>query len=278
MPLSSSGIIKFSDIGIEFGDTNPIKLSDYFKDFSAIYTRHIDIFPSHPVILAHNFPQYHSPFPPSESGPIKLSIFRNVSVGVGGGSWKDGDPSTLTTAPTAVSSSLSTNTIGNVDTGFIGTDSTYEIITGLKAFNLDRTDGTTIDNRGAAALGSSLNEIYPNEIIQAKRGDRIRMTGNVKTRWVASSHPLFAASSGSTVNCEFWIIYKPHNDYIESSGWKNKNIQTEYRVTTSGRDVEYDLYLRHDIEPGNYAIAVVCNRTSGTKYRSWKSYSLHVWG
>ena len=133
-----------------------------------------------------------------------------------------------------------------------------EIITGLYANNTTRSEGTTsFDNRGATGLGSSNNVSYPNLIIQAKPGDVLNLIGRIYT--------------GGTYNkyCEFWVwlggswsrFVAPNASFLG-----NRDFSVNYTIPSS-------------TAAGNYALAVACSYSAveSSTYRSWKSYSLHVW-
>jgi hypothetical protein len=140
--------------------------------------------------------------------------------------------------------------------GGVGT-TTYEIITGLYANNTTRSEGTTnFDNRGAGGRGSSPDVKYANLIIQAKPGDVLNLIGRINT------------SGSYNEYCEFWVWL---------GSWSRF---TAPNATFSGnRDFSVNYTIPSNTLAGNYALAVACSYSTlgSTSFRSWKSYSLHVW-
>lgn len=137
-------------------------------------------------------------------------------------------------------------------------NTTYEIITGLYANNTTRTEGTTsFDNRGIGGLGTSNNVSYPNLIIQAKPGDVLNLIGRIRT-------------SGTYLEyCEFWVWFGVSWTRFAGPGasfYGDRDFSVNYTIPTG-------------TSAGNYALAVASsyNTIESTSYRSWKSYSLHVW-
>jgi len=172
------------------------------------------------------------------SGTIAFNNFYGKSAPSSGG------------PPTPVATSLPGRS------GGVGTTS-YEIITGLYANNTTRSEGTTtFDNRGAGGRGSSNDVKYANLIIQAKPGDTLNLIGRINT------------SGSYNEYCEFWVWY---------GSWVRF---TAPNATFSGnRDFNVNYTIPSNISAGNYALAVACSYSTvgSTSYRSWKSYSLHVW-
>lgn len=138
----------------------------------------------------------------------------------------------------------------------VGNNTAWEIITGLYASNTTRSEGTTtFDNRGATVRGSSGNVSYPNLIIQAKPGDVINLIGRINT------------GGNYKVYCEFWVWLGGSWSKFASpdatfSG--NNNFSVNYTIPTG-------------TPADNYVFAVSCVNKEYSSYRSWKSYSLHVW-
>jgi len=175
------------------------------------------------------------------SGQISISQFYGKSAP---SSSSGGPPAPVATSIPGVS-------------GGLGTTS-YEIVTGLYANNTTRSEGTTtFDNRGAYGLGSSNNLTFSNIIIQAKPGDTLYLVGRLRT------------GSAYTEFCEFW--------YWFGSSW----VMFEYPSANFAGDRDFGVYLTipSNLSAGNYAIAVACSYSTvgSSSYRSWKSYSLHVW-
>lgn len=158
-------------------------------------------------------------------------------------------PSTDPPAPVASSIPGAAGGLGNTS---------YEIITGLYANNTTRTEGTTsFDNRGIAGLGTSNNVSYPNLIIQAKPGDTLNLIGRIRT------------NGTYTEFCEFWVWY--------GGSWTR--FAGPSASFSGDRDFSVNYTIPTGTSAGNYALAVACSYSTieSTSYRSWKSYSLHVW-
>lgn len=177
------------------------------------------------------------------SGTITFNNFYGKSAPSSGG------------PPTPVASSIP------VRSGGVGA-TTSEIITGLYANNITRSEGTTsFDNRGAGVRGSSNDVSYPNLIIQAKPGDTLNLIGRINT------------SGTYTEFCEFWVRY---GDGLWS-------IWTRFAAPSAtflgNRDFSVNYTIPSNTSAGNYALAVASSYSTlgATTYRSWKSYSLHVW-
>jgi len=153
--------------------------------------------------------------------------------------------------PTPVASSIPGPSGGLGNTG-------YEIITGLYANNTTRSEGTTsFDNRGATGRGSSNNVSYSNLIIQAKPGDTLNLIGRINTSGYYKEY------------CEFWVWL--------GGSWSRF---TAPNASFSGnRDFSVNYTIPSSTSAGNYALAVACSyyNLGASTYRSWKSYSLHVW-
>lgn len=209
--------------------------------FSVIATEFED---DNPIRLSHYFKNvttvdtsYISSFP-NTFNEFKLSLFRGKKKG----------------PPTPVASSIPDHE------GLVGT-TYFEIITGLYANNITRSEGTTsFDNRGTTDVDSDNNVSYPNLIIQAKPGDVINLIGRVKSKW------------RSTQICEFWVWL--------GSSWSNfESLEASFGGSTQYNN---DFSVNYTIPPstvaGNYAFAVASYAKGYPhQYRSWKSYSLHVW-
>lgn len=162
-------------------------------------------------------------------------------------------------APAPVSSDLTS--IGY--SGGLG-NTGYEIIRGLYAENTSRTegqyilsDGTTSDFRNQATYNGS-NKVYtPDAVIQAKAGDTIKFLAR-------------ATAKGYNEYVEYYVYLgswtRVHNVY-------KSNMNGNYDAPA------YNYTIPASTTPGSYAIAVALSYSSlgATSYRSWKSYSLHVW-
>lgn len=178
------------------------------------------------------------------SSGVKISIntdFKGRTFAAGGS----------TGAPAPVPTSIPGASGGLGNTG-------YEIITGLYANNTSRTDGTTsFDNRGTTSRGSLNNVPYPSLIIQAKPGDVLNLIGRINT------------SGNYNEYCEFWVWL--------GSSWSRFTSQNATFVGDRNFSVNYT--IPSNTAAGNYALAVACSYGSlgSSSYRSWKSYSLHVW-
>jgi len=218
MPVPDTNEVRFSAIGTEFQDSNPIRLSHYFRNISTVDTSHISSFPN-------SFNEF------------RISSFR--------GKEKEYIPGG---APTPVASSIpgASGGLGSIS---------FEIINGLYANNETRSEGTTsFDNRGT---GGDNNHSYPNLIIQAKPGDVINLIGRINT------------SGNYTEYCEFWVWL--------GGSWSR--FSSPVASFSGNRDFSVNYTIPTGTSAGNYAFAVACSYSSlgATSYRSWKSYSLHVW-
>ena len=192
------------------------------------------------------------------SNPIAISEYYGAASGIPSSGtiafnnfYGKSAPSSGGGPPTPVASS-----IPGASGGLGGTS--YEIVTGLYANNTTRSEGTTtFDNRGQYGLGSSNNVVFSNIIIQAKPGDTLYLVGRLRT-------------SGTYLEyCEFWYWY--------GSSWVR--FSSPSASFSGDRDFGVNLTLPNTLSAGNYAIAVACSYSSlgSSSYRSWKSYSLHVW-
>lgn len=141
--------------------------------------------------------------------------------------------------------------------GGLGTTS-YEIVRGLYANNITRSEGTTtFDNRTATTLGSSNNVVYASLIIQAKPGDTLNLISRLNT------------SAGYNEYSEFWV-------WLGVSWYRFASPNATF---TGDRDFSVYYTIPSTTPAGNYALAVACSYSTvgSSSYRSWKSYSLHVW-
>lgn len=190
------------------------------------------------------------------STPISMSEYYGAASGIpssGSISFSNfyGKSALSSGPPTPVASSIPDRS------GSVGITS-YEIVRGLYANNLTRSDGTTsFDERYATDIGSSNDVKYPNIIIQAKPGDTLNL---ISLLYTTGNYKEYS---------EFWVWL--------GSSW---SIFASPYETFSGPylfDVNYT--IPSDTPAGNYALAVACSyyNLGSSTYRSWKSYSLHVW-
>lgn len=173
------------------------------------------------------------------SGTISFNNFYGKSAPSSGG------------PPTPVASS-----IPGPSGGLGGTS--YEIVRGLYANNTTRSEGTTsFDNRSAAARGTSNNVSYPNLIIQAKPGDTLNLISRLQTSGTYREY------------AEFWVWL--------GGSWSR--FASPNATFNGNRDFSVNYTIPSNTSAGNYALAVACsyNSLGSSSYRSWKSYSLHVW-
>ena len=260
MPVPSSGEVRFSAIGTEFEDSNPIRLSHYFKNILTVNTNHISSFPN-------SFNEF------------RLSLFRGKEKFIEdqGSDLYPPTPQQTNFADLGINLNDG-NTINNYRT-----NTNYEIISGLRAKNITYTldNDVLFDNRteeqnnhGFYALSSATQNNYktfPDLIIQARAGDSLELTARI------------VAKSGYSEKCKLW--------FWDHSILKWKHIETKNATLNSPYTYYYAAYRTYyyhyyhdyvfiykipdDTPPGNYGIAFACEYSSG--YRSWKSYSLHVW-
>jgi hypothetical protein len=217
MPLQTSGAISLSQIQSEFGGSNPISLSEYYRNGSYVNSN------------SSNIPT---------SGQIKFSNFYGAQA--------------QASVPSPQPSSLPSR-VGGVG------NTSYEIVTGLYANNTSRSEGTTtFDHRGGTSRGSSNDVKYPSKIIQAKAGDTLTLISRLNT---SSSY----------------------NEYAEFYVWLGGSwidIGHPNATFTGNRDFTISYTIPSGTSPGNYGLAVGLSYSTyqSSSYRSWKSYSLHVWG
>jgi hypothetical protein len=155
-------------------------------------------------------------------------------------------------------------TIHPDESGKLGSTTGGEIITGMYANNTSRTEGkTSFDTRGDTVRGSSNNVKYPSEIIQAKAGDVLNLIGRIDTVYRLLEY------------CEFWAWLPDGNG--NGNSWSI--IESKYATFIGNRDFSVYYTIPSNTINGNYALAVACSywKVEGY-YRSWKSYSLEVWG
>ena len=185
------------------------------------------------------------------SGAISFSNFHGAQASSGG-------------PPTPVSSNLGTFSYGGDGVADWSRGYTqYEIIKGLYAVNTSRTegryilsDGTTSDFREEATYGGPSFHVLPNAIIQARAGDTIRL----ETRATAKNYHEYI---------EYWIYF---------TSWSR--VKDSGRIYMSGNyNHSYSYTIPSGTSPGNYAIGIALsyNSLGATTYRSWQSYSLHIW-
>jgi len=173
------------------------------------------------------------------SGTITFNNFYGKSAPSSGG------------PPTPVASSIPGRS------GGVGGTS-YEIVRGLYANNTTRSEGTTsFDNRNGTNRGSSNDVKYANKIIQAKPGDTLKLISRLQT---SGTYKEFA---------EFWV-------WLGGSWYRFASPNATFY---GDRDFTEYYTIPSSTPPGNYALAVACSYSTlgATTYRSWKSYSLHVW-
>ena len=217
MPLQASGAISLSQIQSEFGGSNPIALSEYYRNGSYVNSN------------ASSIPT---------SGQIKFSDFYGAQA--------------QASVPSPQQSSLPSRY------GGVGTTS-YEIVTGLYANNTSRSEGTTtFDHRSGTSRGSSNDVKYPSKIIQAKAGDTLTLISRLNT-----------SSS-----------YKEYAEFYVWLGGSWEPIGQQNATFSGNRDFSMSYTIPSGTSPGNYGLAVASSYSSyrSSGYRSWKSYSLHVWG
>ena len=239
MPLQTSGAISLSNIQSEFGGSNPISISEYVRGGSLV--------PDTPA---------NSAIPTSLSN-ISFSDFYGSSSAPAG-------------PPPAVRSNL--ESFGA--SGGRGI-TRYEIITGMICENSTRytfepgdyfffffADGEPTSGRLAGPPYEPYNTIYTNEIVQAQPGDKIFMRAHAYT---SSTWPEYF---------EFYY-YKLNGQ----SGWYRFANSGRVNVSPSGLYKDASFTIASDTPPGNYAIAIALSYSSlgATTYRSWRSYSLHIY-
>ena len=164
--------------------------------------------------------------------------------------------------PKAIASPLSTfgysGGLGNTN---------YEIVTGIRFENQSNELVTTFNdqrpNSGSNSIrGSNLVYTGIDRIMQAKAGDTIFIEAHAYT------------TSTYTEYFEFW-----HYNLNGRSGWYRFGDSGAVSVPTSGARRSKTLKINEDVLDGSYAIAVALSYSSlgATYYRSWRSYSLHIY-
>ena len=190
------------------------------------------------------------------STPISMSEYYGAASGIpssGAISFSNfyGKSAPSSGPPTPVASSIPARS------GGVGNTS-YEIVRGLYANNLTRSEGTTfIGDRNGTNRGSSNDVKYANKIIQAKPGDTLKLISRLQT---SGTYKEFA---------EFWV-------WLGGSWYRFASPNATFY---GDRDFTEYYTIPSSTPPGNYALAVACSYSTlgATTYRSWKSYSLHVW-
>tara|TARA_B110000444_G_C18675557_1_gene517292 strand:+ start:153 stop:860 length:708 start_codon:yes stop_codon:yes gene_type:complete len=117
-------------------------------------------------------------------------------------------------------------------------------------------------NPGSGVRGQS-NIVYTDLIGQAKVGDTLEIDAHAYT------------STTYTEYFEFW-----HYNLNGKSGWYRWGYTGPVDVPSGGTTRRKSLTINSNTPPGQYAIAVALswNSLGATSYRSWRSYSLQVWG
>ena len=146
----------------------------------------------------------------------------------------------------------------------------YEIVTGIIFENQTTSNPPYLptvwfNDQGPGSPGNSLrgsNTVYTNRIGQAQPGDRIFIEAHAYT---------------SSTYAEYFEFY--HYNLNGRSGWYRFANSGRVNVPPSGLKRSTTLTIASNTPPGNYAIAVALSYSSlgATTYRSWRSYSLHVW-
>ena len=191
------------------------------------------------------------------STPISMSEYYGAASGIpssGAISFSNfyGKSAQSSGAPTPVASSIPARS------GGVGNNTNFEIVRGLEANNLTRSEGTThFDYKETTDLGGSSDVEYSNVIIQAKPGDELQLVARLKTQGYYKEYAEFWVWLGVS-----WYRFASPNDTFYS----DKDFTEYYTIPSS-------------TPAGNYALAVACSyyTLGSTNYRSWKSYSLHVW-
>jgi len=237
--MQTSGAISLSNIQGEFGGSNPISISEYLRGGSLV-----------PNTAAN------SAIPTSLSN-ISFSDFYGSS---------SAPPGPLP-PPKAIRSPLETF---SYDGGLGNTN--YEIVTGIIFSNNTKYNNVDGDNfyfddsdrqPGGARLGfSSYAPVYTDLIGQAEAGDEININAHAYT-----SSPYYEYF-------EFW-----HYNLNGRSGWHMWTNSGRVTVPPSGLRRSATLTIAADTPPGSYAIAVALSyyNIESPNYRSWRSYSLHVY-
>ena len=259
--LPTTGEIRFSAIGTEFSDpysltdsTKTIRLSHYYTNIPDIKTTHLAV--------DYNPPPPDPPFPtqlPNKDYPLfKLSFFRGkerfIEDSGGGGGGEENPWDTKLTA--------NLNSFGNGRGS--GGRTYYEILSGVKGENLDREvdkGGLGFDNLGTHTYSDSPytstannQHYYPDLVLQGTNGDSIKITAHISKRY-SDSHIV-----------KFWF-YK----VFDKTGWRIESTTPSSTATT----LTYTFDIPDDVSSGAYAIGVSIEYSE--TYRSWKSYSFHIW-
>ena len=190
------------------------------------------------------------------STPISMSEYYGAASGIpssGSISFSNfyGKSALSSGPPTPVASSIPDRSGGVGQTN-------YEIVRGLYAKNLTRSEGATLfEHRDDTNLYSSNDVKYPNIIIQAKPGDTLNL---ISLLYTTGNYKEYS---------EFWVWL--------GSSWSI--FASPYETFKGPKDFEVNYTIPSDTPAGNYALAVACSyyNLGSSTYRSWKSYSLHVW-
>ena len=237
--MQTSGAISLSNIQSEFGGSNPISISEYIRGGSLVPDTDLN-----------------SDIPTSLSN-ISFSDFYGSSVALPIFPPPKAEPSPLSTFG-------SSGGLGNTN---------YEIVTGIRFENQSNELVPTFNdqrpNPGSASRGGS-NIVYTDKIMQAKPGDTIFIEAHAYT------------SSSYYEYFEFWaynLDVTHSTDSRPSGAWKMWGYSDRVYVPPSGSRRSKTLKIPEQTLPGNYAIAVALSyyTLEATSYRSWRSYSLHIY-
>jgi len=242
MPLQTSGAISMSDIQNEFGGSNPISIVEYLRGGAAFL----------PILV---------PDTPANSNIPTTANYQTDGISLGdfyGGDVTTGPPDPVRSKLESFGASGGR---GNTN---------YEIVTGIIFENQTTSNPPYLptvwfNDQGPGSPGNSLrgsNTVYTDRIGQAQPGDRIFIEAHAYT---------------SSTYSEYFEFY--HYNLNGQSGWYRFANSGRVSVPPSGLKRSTTLTIASNTPPGNYAIAVALSYSSlgATTYRSWRSYSLHVW-
>lgn len=240
--LPTTGEIRFSAIGTEFEDE--YSLTDNTKTIRL----------SHYYANIQDIPTNHINTFPDSFNEFKLSLFHGKAKFVEESS-DDEEPSPTDAPPPEKTVPFPDPEGGTAQLGNV----TYEWAQGLEVTNITGSarNADNAYNYFKKLMPQQINmDTSPETILQAKRGDKIK----VKT---------FQYTGGYWQWVIIWLY--------TGSSW----LKLDVKVTNSSSH-EFNNRYTIDLAPGNYAIGLSINYYSNgenhKQHRSWRAFSLHVWG
>lgn len=246
-----SGELRFSAIASSIFDYNntPIKLSYYFADNVTIDTTNLKKFnESGQPVLDQNGEQVEITFPNSDD------LDRMFRISKFYGAQKVDDVPSPSSPPSPKETEPFPKHEGGL--GLV----TYEWAQGLNVINVTGTsrNPNNANNNITYRYDTRANEdTDPSTILQAKSGDKIKVT-------------TFQHTGDYLQYVIIWLY--------DGTKWEELDVETTTKTETPFTR-EYEINL---VPGGNYAIGMSLNYywdgKNGPAHRSWRAFSLHVWG